>query len=156
MYYSKKALAQLWPRWCIGMRLRLYKREEKGSLLLWISSKTSQSSFVHKKISAFFLTKCRSFNLAIFFVERENWIRTFTTALGPLSCPIIGSLKKRNTKQRNCTLGSREFKYSRLWNKHSPTLINFLTFFQGLRPYSGFHRAYFSSINIRYKWSYTY
>ena len=110
LHHSRKALAPMWPRWCIGMRLRLYEREEKGSLLLWISSKTSQSSFVHKKISAFFLTKCRSFNLAIFFVERENWIRTFTTALGPLSCPIIGSLKKRNTKQRNCTLGSRELK----------------------------------------------
>ena len=44
--------------------------------------------------------------------------------------------------------------YSRVRNKHSPTLINFLTFFQGLRPYSGLHRAYFSSINIRYKWGY--
>ena len=45
-------------------------------------------------------------------------------------------------------------KYSRVRNKHSPTLINFLTFFQGLRPYSGLHRAYFSS--IRYKWGYAY
>ena len=46
--------------------------------------------------------------------------------------------------------------YSRVRNKHSPTLINFLTFFQGLRPYSGLHRTYFSSINIRYKWGYAY
>ena len=45
---------------------------------------------------------------------------------------------------------------SRVRNKHRPTLINFLTFFQGLRPYSGLHRAYFSSINIRYKWGYAY
>ena len=29
--------------------------------------------------------------------------------------------------------------YSRVRNKHSRTLINFLTFFQGLRPYSGLH-----------------
>ena len=47
-------------------------------------------------------------------------------------------------------------KYSRVWNKHSPTLINFLTFFQGLLPYSGLHRAYFSSISIRYKMGYAY
>ena len=43
--------------------------------------------------------------------------------------------------------------YSRVRNKHSPTLINFLTFFQGLRLYSGLHRAYFRC--IRYKWGYT-
>ena len=30
-------------------------------------------------------------------------------------------------------------KYSRVRNKRSPTIINFLTFFQGLRPYSGLH-----------------
>ena len=29
--------------------------------------------------------------------------------------------------------------YSRVRNKRSPTIINFLTFFQGLRPYSGLH-----------------
>ena len=31
------------------------------------------------------------------------------------------------------------FFYSRVRNKRSPTIINFLTFFQGLRPYSGLH-----------------
>ena len=31
------------------------------------------------------------------------------------------------------------FSYSRVRNKRSPTIINFLTFFQGLRPYSGLH-----------------
>ena len=46
--------------------------------------------------------------------------------------------------------------YSRVQNKHTPMLINFLTFFQGLRPYDGLHRAYLSSIRISYKWSYTY
>ena len=35
-------------------------------------------------------------------------------------------------------------------------LINFLTFFQGLRLYSGLHRAYLSSKRIRYKWGYAY
>ena len=45
---------------------------------------------------------------------------------------------------------------SRVRNKHSPMLINFLTFFQGLRPYSGLHRAYFSSIRIMYKLGYAY
>jgi hypothetical protein len=44
--------------------------------------------------------------------------------------------------------------YSRVRNKHTPRLINFLTFFQGLQPYSGLHRAYFSSISVRYKWGY--
>ena len=29
--------------------------------------------------------------------------------------------------------------YSRVRNKRSPTIIIFLTFFQGLRPYSGLH-----------------
>ena len=33
-------------------------------------------------------------------------------------------------------------------------LINSLTFFQG--HYSGLHRAYFSSISIKYKWDYAY
>ena len=46
--------------------------------------------------------------------------------------------------------------YSRVRNKHSPTLIIFLIFFQGLRPYYGLHRAYFSTISIRYKWGYAY
>ena len=45
---------------------------------------------------------------------------------------------------------------SRVRNKHSPTLINLLTFFQGLRSYSGLHRAYLGSIIIRYKWGYAY
>ena len=40
--------------------------------------------------------------------------------------------------------------YSRVRNKHSPMLINFLTFFQGLRPYSGLHRGYFSGM-YKYK-----
>ena len=47
-------------------------------------------------------------------------------------------------------------RYSRLRNKHTPTLIKFLTFFQWLRPYSRFHTAYFSSISIRYEWGYAY
>jgi hypothetical protein len=46
--------------------------------------------------------------------------------------------------------------YSRVRNKRTSTLIIFLTFFQGLRPYSGLHRAYLSGISIRYKWSYAY
>ena len=46
--------------------------------------------------------------------------------------------------------------YSRVRNKRSPKIINFLTFFQGLRPYSGLHRAYFCSISIKYKWGYAY
>ena len=46
--------------------------------------------------------------------------------------------------------------YSRVRNKHSSTLILFLTFFQGLRAYSGLHRAHLSSISIMYKWGYAY
>jgi hypothetical protein len=46
--------------------------------------------------------------------------------------------------------------YSRVQNKHSPKPNNFLTFFQGLRPYFRLHRAYFSSIFIRYKWGQAY
>ena len=56
----------------------------------------------------------------------------------------------------NESQGTSKTVYSRVRNKHSPTLINFLTFFQGLRPYSGLHRAYFSSISTRYKWGYAY
>ena len=51
---------------------------------------------------------------------------------------------------------SLQVKYSRVRNKHSLTLTNLLTFFQGLRPYSGIHRAYFSNISIRYKWGNAY
>jgi hypothetical protein len=43
-----------------------------------------------------------------------------------------------------------------VWNKHTPKLIIFSIFFQGLRPYSGLHRAYLSSISLRYKWGYAY
>ena len=46
--------------------------------------------------------------------------------------------------------------YSRVRNKRSPTLINFLTFFQALRPYSGLRRSYHCSISIRHKWGYAY
>ena len=35
-------------------------------------------------------------------------------------------------------------------------LLIFWLFFQGLRPYSGLHRAYLSSISMRYKWGYAY
>ena len=49
-----------------------------------------------------------------------------------------------NTRNRFTT-------YSRVQNKRSPRIINLLTFFQGLRPYSRLHRAYFSSISIKYK-----
>ena len=35
-------------------------------------------------------------------------------------------------------------------------LLIFWLFFQGLRPYSGLHRAYLCSISIKYKWGYTY
>ena len=44
--------------------------------------------------------------------------------------------------------------YSRVRNKHTPTIIYFLAFFQGLWPYSRLHRAQLSSISIRYKWGY--
>ena len=37
--------------------------------------------------------------------------------------------------------------YSRVRNKHTPMFINFLTFFQGLQPYSGLHRANLSNIS---------
>ena len=47
-------------------------------------------------------------------------------------------------------------RYSIVRNTYSPMIINSLTFFQGLGPYSGLHRAYFSSISIRYKWGYAY
>ena len=57
---------------------------------------------------------------------------------------------------RACLLSLFEKAYSRVRNKHSPTLINFLTFFQGLLPYSRLHRANFSSISIRYNWGYAY
>ena len=33
-------------------------------------------------------------------------------------------------------------------------LLYFLSFFSGLQPYSGLHRAYLSSIGMRYEWGY--
>ena len=63
-----------------------------------------------------------------------------------------GNLKKsyRIILQKSCIIVN--FVHSRVRNKHSPTLINFLTFFQELP----LHRAYFNSISIRYKWGYSY
>ena len=46
--------------------------------------------------------------------------------------------------------------YSKVWNKRIPTLIDFLTFFQELWPYSRLDRAYLSIISMRYKWGYAY
>ena len=40
---------------------------------------------------------------------------------------------------RSYSVVSSKFVYSRVRNKRSPTIINFLTFFQGLRPYFGLH-----------------
>ena len=44
--------------------------------------------------------------------------------------------------------------YSRVRNKHSPMLIDFVAFFQRLWAYSKLHRAYFSIISIKYKQGY--
>ena len=51
---------------------------------------------------------------------------------------------------------SRVSKYSRVRNKRTPMIINYLTFFQELLTYSGLNRAYLSSISVRYKWGYAY
>ena len=89
--------------------------------------------------------------------------------VGGQKCPFLSTFRVKNVhveagrQSKMIKILSMQFvndpltnKYSRVQNKHSPTLINFLTFFQGLRPYSGLHRAYFSSISIRYKWGYAY
>ena len=73
----------------------------------------------------------------------------------------LGDIKNRMKCPRGVISARGSLKYthntySRVRNKHTPTLINFLTFFQGLRPYSGLHRAYLSSISIRYRWGYAY
>ena len=78
--------------------------------------------------------------------------------------PSIGTCLHKKSEwihQRLCGFGHSSFPplsfvYSRVRNKHSPTLIIFFTFFQGLRPYSGLHRAYLSSISVRYKWGFAY
>ena len=44
--------------------------------------------------------------------------------------------------------------YSRVRNKHSPMLIDFVAFFQRLWAYSKLHRAYFNIISIKYKRGY--
>ena len=40
--------------------------------------------------------------------------------------------------------------YSRVWNKHTPTFINFLNFFQGLQSYYGLKRLkfYYTRLHI--------
>ena len=57
--------------------------------------------------------------------------------------------KISNLQTQKNVISSQSF-YSRVRNKHSPTLINFLTFFQGLRPYSRLHRAY---LNVFLWWN---
>ena len=61
-----------------------------------------------------------------------------------------------NLKSKEIEMIPFELPYSGVRNKHTPTLINFLSFFQGLQTYSGLHRAYISSISIRYKGGYAY
>ena len=53
--------------------------------------------------------------------------------LKPVSEPIRNTMLKKGLKFASVV------EYSRVRNKHSRTLINFLTFIQGLRPYSGLH-----------------
>ena len=49
---------------------------------------------------------------------------------------IIMSAPKTNIAMLYTKLWILKY-YSRVRNKRSPMIINFLTFFQGLRPYSG-------------------
>ena len=69
---------------------------------------------------------------------------------------IPNSLRSKFKFQSQIIFWGFGYKGSRFRNKCTSTIINFLTLFQGLRPYSGLHRAYFSSLSIRYKWGYTY
>ena len=66
------------------------------------------------------------------------------------------SFKETWLKRFSAFNTEKQIAYSRAWNKCTPTLINFLPFFQGLRPYFGLHRAYLSGLSIRYKWGYAY
>ena len=54
----------------------------------------------------------------------------------------IGKSKKYKLFGPNVAEKTCLFVYSRVRNKRSPTIIKFLTFFQGLRPYSGLHSMY--------------
>ena len=84
-------------------------------------------------------------------MELQNWLLLPPLCLyGSFEYRVLSSIFDKT----HFILSIKE--YSRVQNKHSPTLINFLTFFQGLQPYSGLHRAYFSNISIRYKWGYAY
>ena len=55
------------------------------------------------------------------------------------STELLGQQKLISKKKELLWKNSSLDNYSRVWNKRSPTIINFLTFFQGLRPYSGLH-----------------
>ena len=60
---------------------------------------------------------------------------------------LIADQKKGVDGTKKVSLeAKKKYSYSRVRNKHSPTLIDFLTFFQGLRPYSGLHRGYFIDV----------
>ena len=76
-------------------------------------------------------------------IDKKNHISLPGTVL-----PCISLFSPRNCtlricnslfSPRNCTSQKRSLDYSRVRNKRSPTIIKFLTFFQGLRPYSGLH-----------------
>ena len=56
----------------------------------------------------------------------------FTSVALNLSMLIVGV---EYNSEEYCKLEASEYIYSRLWNKHRGTLINFWAFFQWLRAY---------------------
>ena len=78
----------------------------------------------------------------------------------PSSCPINileGKIKKKTDrmeevkalhKETSKASNSKVISYSRIWNKHTPTFINFWNFFQGLGSYYGLKSLIFYYISL--------
>ena len=101
----------------------------------------------------FFVCSANDRDLYMCRLSGNSWQKLWSSFLVFLICNKNCSVKKDFLHFDNSVL---QIAYSRVQNKHTPMLINFLTFFQGLWHYSGLHRAYLSSISIRYKWGYAY
>ena len=86
---------------------------------------------------------CRE-NIATYFLPKYTEVGFVSFPSGEYTTMIvIKPLEKKLEKSISVQYsGHRKYSfvaYSRVRNKHSPTIIDFLFFFQGLRPYSGLH-----------------
>ena len=127
-----------WDQWAVNEWI--IKLQPSSTFPKFVSEQTWSVNLERKIKSKFMVKKFQLNSLERFFLNL-NLTRKFPWLYGWIfvyKVHIFCLKILRNLHLTFVCMYCRQ-KYSRVRNKHSRTLINFLTFFQGLRPYSGLH-----------------